>query len=462
MEKIKKLIIILIVIILIIITMIVSIMMSATKAQNNEQKQEIQEQESLQKMVVDNESNTIKKITTEAEYLNVKKCISDYNTYSNYLYYAKQYKEVPENEKENVELKKTQLLKILPDFVIQTFKLDKENVYDEVGLLDKEIRIDNVYVSTQKVKGNNDSLDKINVKAYIANGVLIDRNNFQKTKFNIIVLMDTQNHTFYIVPQKYIEEEDIEIKEGNNLVLYDKDSIDDNEYNQYEETIGTEKEMSKEYFNRFKLNLTNDPSYIYNQFDEEYRNKRFGTYENFVNYIKNDKENFNKIRIASYQVNRNEENTEIEYVCKDQYENLYIFEQTTPLDFTLKLDTYTITTDKFKETYETAEDTKKIQMNIDKFFQMINRQDYINAYNCLAQSYKNNYFKTESEFTEYAKTNFYTYNRVSYLSCEQKGNKLYIFKIRLEDITGENTEKKEIKIVMQLNEGLDFEMSFGM
>ena len=37
-------------------------------------------------------------------------------------------------------------------------------------------------------------------------------------------------------------------------------------------------------------------------------------------------------------------------------------------------------------------------MNIDKFFQMINRQDYDAAYNCLAQSYRNNYFTTEEEF----------------------------------------------------------------
>ena len=132
------------------------------------------------------------------------------------------------------------------------------------------------------------------------------------------------------------------------------------------------------------------------------------------------------------------------------------------MNYKVKLDTYTIPTDKFKETYNTAEDYKKVQMNIDKFFQMINRQDYKTAYNCLAQSYKNNYFSTRDDFEKFVKNNFYTYNKVSYEKYEQKGNKLYIFSIKLEDITGENAEKKDVKIIMQLNDDLDFEMSFGM
>ena len=101
-------------------------------------------------------------------------------------------------------------------------------------------------------------------------------------------------------------------------------------------------------------------------------------------------------------------------------------------------------------------------MNIDKFFQMINRQDYKTAYSCIAQSYKNNYFKTEEEFITYAKNNFYTYNDVTYKNYEQKGSYLYTFNINLSDLTKENSEEKEIKIIMQLNDDLNFEMSFGM
>ena len=462
MENMKKLIKILLTLILIIIIMIIMIKMSTKNSQNKEAKQEVEEQKSLQKMVADNESNKIKNITTEAEYFNVKECIDNYKSCSNYLYYEKMYGSVPENQKENFEFRKNKILNIIPDFVKEELQVDTNNIYDKVGLPDKEIRIDNIYVSTQKVKATDGNIDKINVKAYIVNGVFIDRENLQKEQLNIIVLMDTRNDTYLIIPQKYIEQKNIKIGQDDELTLYEKDSIEANEYNKYEETFETEEEMSKEYLNRFRTNLTNDPQYIYNKFDKEYESKRFGSYENFTNYINKNKENLSKIKLTSYLVNRSEDNTEVEYVCKDQYENLYIFEQTSPLNFTLKLDTYTITTDKFKETYEKAENYKKVQMNIDKFFQRINRQDYDAAYNCLAQSYRNNYFTTEEEFEKYVKNNFYTYNKVSYEKYEQKGDKLYIFSIKLEDITGENAEKKDVKIIMQLNDDLDFEMSFGM
>ena len=101
-------------------------------------------------------------------------------------------------------------------------------------------------------------------------------------------------------------------------------------------------------------------------------------------------------------------------------------------------------------------------MNIDKFFQMINRQDYTNAYNCLAQSYRNNYFKTEEDFIKYAKNNFFTYNKISFQKNEQKCEGLYVFKVRLEDITGQSTEKKETTVIMQLYDNFEFEMSFGV
>ncbi len=459
-KNIKKIIIVLIIIILIIVAMIISIVISEKGKQNKESEQRIEEQQSVQKMVADNESNKIKNISYESEYFNAKNCIDNYKATSNYIYYSKQYESLPENEKQNVEQKKTQLLGFVPEFVKQKLNLEENNVYDVIGLPDKEMRIDNVYVSTQKVKAKEGDIDNIYVKAYITSGVFIDRDSLKKERFNIIVLMDTKNDTFLIVPQKYIEQENIDIKEGSNLEIYDKGIIENKEYNKYTETMETEETMSKEYFNRLRQNLINDPAYIYSKLDDEYKKKRFESYENFTNYIKEDKDNLNKIKLKSYLVNRNEDNTE--YVCKDQYENLYTFEQTSPLNFTLKLDTYTIATEKFKETYNNAENYKKVQMNIDKFFQMINRQDYKTAYSCLAQSYKNNYFKTEDEFVKFAKSNFFTYNKVTYLGYEQKGSKLYTFNIRLSDKTEENTDTKDIKIIMQLNEDLDFEMSFSM
>ena len=101
-------------------------------------------------------------------------------------------------------------------------------------------------------------------------------------------------------------------------------------------------------------------------------------------------------------------------------------------------------------------------MNIDKFIQMINRHDYRTSYNCIADSFKNNYFKTQEEFQNYIENNFYSYNKFEFKSCEKKAADIYVCKVQLTDYMDENSEIKEINVIMQLGDNLDFKMSFGM
>ena len=152
-----------------------------------------------------------------------------------------------------------------------------------------------------------------------------------------------------------------------------------------------------------------------------------------------------------------------QYVIKDQYENLYIFDAKTPLDFTVKLDTYTLEEQKFNSTYDNAENYKKVQMNIDKFFQMINRHDYRTSYAHLADSFKQTSRMTsEDEFAKVAKQLFWTYNKVEYVDFEEIGNNTFSYNLTLSDLTQKSSEKKNITIIMQLKENRDFAMSFSV
>lgn len=459
MKKLKKIIIILIICDISILAMLIFTLNKLKEENDVNEKNNNTEAKSIEQVF--DEANKIEKIDTKSDYFSVKKCIDKYSTCSNYLYYAQLEDTIPENEKNNIESNKKQLLNLVPDFVIQKLNLQESNVYNEIGLPNKYIRIEDIYVSKQTInkEANKETTD---INAYFVNGVFIDKNNLNKEEFNIIFIIDRVNGTFYILPQKYIEQENITFEEGSNLRLYEDEAIENNKFNKVDISTETDQQMSEEYINRFRLNLTYDPEYIYNSFDEEYRNKRFGTYENFVRYINDNKVELNKIKLNSYLTNYNNDENYVEYVCKDQYENLYIFKQTSPMDFTLRIDTYTIETEKFKETYESADDVQKVQMNIDKFFQMINRHDYRTSYECLAQSYKNNYFKTETEFADFVKNNMFSRNKVTYKNYEQRGKDLYVFNIELTDLIGENTEIKKVTIVMQLNENLDFNMSFSM
>ena len=357
------------------------------------------------------------------------------------------YIELRQSEEENsgeVENQINQLiLDMLSDTYIKNNEITNENLREKITLESEQL----VFIPLKAKK-----LIEEDIRTYVVDGIVQNIEYENKGERCYIVNVNYSNQTFSVEPsQKKYEEIDKVDKIAN---------ISKNENNEYINTTINNQTKTQTYINMYKRLALSVPELAYNYMDEEYRNKRFESIEGFKEYIENNRDNIEEISLKKYLAENNDNYTE--YVGQDKYGNLYIFDEKGILDFTLKLDTYTIPTDKFKETYNTAEDYKKVQMNIDKFFQMINRQDYKTAYSCLAQNYKDNYFKTQEEFEKYVKNNFYTYNKVSYEKYEQKGNKLYIFSIKLEDITGENAEKKEIKIVMQLDDDLNFEMSFGM
>ena len=132
------------------------------------------------------------------------------------------------------------------------------------------------------------------------------------------------------------------------------------------------------------------------------------------------------------------------------------------MNFTVKFDNYTIPTEKFTTTYKDATDEQKIQMNVNKFVQMINRQDYRTSYALIDDGFKSNYFKTNEEFEEFVKSKFFLYSSVSFKSIESKGNNTYVVNVEISDIKEESSENKEISIIMQLKEDMNFVMAFGM
>lgn len=409
-------------------------------------------------MIIDNEGNykevfeednssEIKKLYNNVEYFRVKDCLDTYASFSLDLQYSQNL------EKEQLENTQTRMLSIIPDFVKKDLNINAQNVYKTIGLPDKYLRVDNITVSRQVAEENTDTT----IYAYIVEGVLIDRENFSRENFKSIVLLDGLNGTFYIVPQKYIENKKIDTTEGKKLQLYSEEEIEDKTYNKYQSRTYTDQYICEEYFNTFRLNLEYDAQGMYDKLDKNYREKRFGSYSEFAKYIKEN--NINNAKLTSYLVNREDDYTE--YVCKDQNENLYIFKEVAVKDYTITLDTYTLEQEKFNEEYEKATNQKKVMMNIDKFFQMLNAKDYKAAYEKLDTNFKNNYFKTEQDFENYIKQRVFSYNKVEYVSYN--GDISGIFKYDL-NLKNKQDETKEVSfsVVMQLKEGTDFVMSFNV
>lgn len=458
MKLIKKLIFMFIVILIIILILLFTL----TDKGNDENLEENNNNEvEINEMF--NEANQIQKISNMNEYSIVQICINKYMSLVTDV--STQLEINPQNDDNQLSEAEQKLLNIIPDFVINELNLNNENIYEKVQIPNRGIKINTIYVSKQTIS-KQAYKDTTNINAYIVNANLVDMQTKESQELNIIILADSINSTFYIIPEEYIEKVGINLSLGSNLSIYDKEEIEENETNTFSNNMITAEQMCQKHFADYKFNVLYNIEMAYDSLDEQYREKRFGSIEKYQEYIEESK--FKELNISQYLVNNYEDYTQ--YVCKDQYGNLYIFEETYPMEYTLKLDTYTIMTDKFKQEYDNGSDQTKVQMNIDKFILMINNQDYESAYNVLDENFKNNYFSTLDAFKQYVQENMYRYNDLSFESFDVNGN-IYSTSAKLTDLTeGKYVDDSKgtggsgyiytWNFVMQLKDDYGFVLSF--
>lgn len=238
--------------------------------------------------------------------------------------------------------------------------------------------------------------------SYIVKGVK-DDNIFNDEKYYIFDL-DLLNNTFSITPlyqYNYTDINQIQPKE-------ELKEIKSNNHNSFSFQRFTTDSIFKRYARVYINLLKNNLPKAYEMLDEEYKKLRFSNnYSNFVNYI-TQMNNNNKIDTEITEITKY--NTNNEYLIKTQNDNRYIIKAEIPMDFTVQLDEYTIITDSFKQTYESASDIKKVSTNVDKIMKMINNYDYENLYNLLDETYKQTNFNNKNNFINYIQQHFYNSN----------------------------------------------------
>ena len=175
--------------------------------------------------------------------------------------------------------------------------------------------------------------------------------------------------------------------------------------------------------------------------------------------------------IEKYKINDKE--NEKEYICIDQYGNYYIFKDNGVMNYTVKLDTYTIDTEDFNNKYDNGSDQLKVGMNLEKIFQALNRKDYEYIYEKLDSTFKQNNFSTLNDFEQYAKENFYDINKIEYGKFQEKSG-VYIYEILISDaqeIVSNDEEKNDEQIsenkiqrnfVVKLEDNKDFIFAFNL
>lgn len=110
------------------------------------------------------------------------------------------------------------------------------------------------------------------------------------------------------------------------------------------------------------------------------------------------------------------------------------------------------------ESLNNKTEASRIKTYVGQFFTALESRDYAKAYNMLFDSFKDNYFKTEALFQEYAISKYPANIVLNYINIEREGN-YYI--AELEVIDGINNQSKISQRIVVEEIGLnEFKVSF--
>ncbi len=358
----------------------------------------------------------------------------DYANKNNSAYYGSSGKVIEENEI---------LYELLSDNYIKNNNITTKNIEEKIKKYEEKMVFIPIHIKRIK---------REDISIFIAEGI-VENLNYEKTSVErYIVYIEPSTMLFAIEPSKE-KYENLE----NNIQQIEK--IEEKQYNKIKSVQVNLENISNKYYVDFKRLCLSLPEVAYQYLDKEYKEARFGNLENFKQYIEKNKDDIKKYAFNKYQSNMYEDY--IEYICLDQYQNYYIFNENKILDYTVKLDTYTIITEKFKQEYDKSKEQNKVIMNADKWIQMLNNRDYTAAYNVLDQNFRNNKFGTVEQFENYMRENYPLHYKSQYSDfTEERGT--YTLDISLSDITGEDKNEKQITLIMQLKENYEFVMSFDV
>lgn len=380
-------------------------------------------------------NDILKRVDNKTDFYAVKSCIDKY-----YLYLTNQ------NAKTEI------IYNMLDKEYIIAKQITKDNMMSNLPKFDEnqEVTITDMYV--------NDKTNEISI--YIADGILRGRNTLNTSKFKIIVKLDKLNRTFGILPQDYVQEKYGKAELNTSLQIEVPKEIEKNNDNLYDLRNITEESYVQDLFNRYKNELRYSEELAYQELDEEYSKIKFGSFTKFQEYIKNNYKEIVIGKLDKYQ--KTFENGYTRYVFIDTKGRNYIFKETAPMKYTVIMDTYTVDIPEFLERYNNGTEQEKVILNLNKFMLALNDGDYKYAYNVLADSFKTNNFKSQQDFENYAKSNFFTNNKFDYTKFGNDTSTYYTYDITISDADGKDMNTKTKKFIMVLGSGTDFEISFNV
>lgn len=346
------------------------------------------------------------------------------------------------------EVTSEEILYNINNKINQYFKYIKEGNNTAVD----EICENNIYYIQNDVKYLIDSAffteNEYQIKYYTKGTLTIADGNFTSSEQSITMIMyvDCENETYKL--------QNISIEEFDNKLELNEDeraNIIQNNYNEYEYEYINNMKRAELYIEDYKFNIRNYIEKAYDLLDEEYRNKRFGSIEEFVYYVSEKYSKLTEIKVLTCE-RQEDEDENVFYVVTDQFGNTFNIIINKFNDYKIRLDEYTLAVH-----YKNIDFSSKVENYTREFILMINTADYTNAYNLLEPNFKNKNFPTKQEFIDYLKENFFERNIISELEVE--GNNCLV---KLKGSISTYANKIDKTFTIQLNGERSFLIKFNI
>lgn len=298
-----------------------------------------------------------------------------------------------------------------------------------------------------------EKLSEGKVNSYLAYGFTSNNKNEFIRDICCIVNLDYGNKTFSI-------EQLSESVDAKDITAESIENIEKNSYNKFVDHEIKIINVVNRYINDFKTMMIVKPDIAYELLDKDYREKRFGSYNNFKEYINSNKDEIQTLSAEKYRTNYNDGSKE--YIILDKNGKYYRFCEDSALNYTVMLDTYTIDLPQFVEQYSKASDEQKVMLNLEKFIQMINSKDYVAAYGLLDETYREKNFSNGNDFIKYIQDNFNRYNTLEKVENITKEGKYYTCTALISNTKFINNEPIERRFVISLEDGTSFKMAINL
>lgn len=348
---------------------------------------------------------------------------------------------------------KEQVRALLPESYIKEYKINDKNVLNIANIPQSE----NVMYKMLFINEKQLNISP-NILGFIVDGKGIATSNNKKFSYNLMIVMNISDKKYSIYPENYIKEHKLNnLKIGQSVNEIDANKVETENDFEYIKPKNSS-EMARQFLYEYNQLLIYDKEEAYNRLNKEYQMKRFSSIENFYKYLED-----NKLLIALMSLNKYsvERNTDFDdYLCADQYDNIYIFRQNNNsiMDYEVFLDNYTIMTKEKEREYNEANTKTKAKINLNKIIAMINTKDYNSIYEHLDSTYKQNSMKDLSTLKKYIINTFYEVNKIELKDIKEENN-YYVFSCKLENQRN-SKESKEISITISKTDDKEFKMSF--